>query len=111
MQYKTEKSVQLRRTININLLILQSAKKGIGEDEYQMKNNFTIGMSFKIMRLLQTLSNCSMIVYFAIDGENKCGIVIDNRLSARIWTPCYHIDNHSNGGVCTDTNNCQSFMT
>ena len=69
-------------------------------------------MSLKLMRFLQGLSKSAMVVYFAIDCEDKCGIIVGDGLSARIYTPCYQIlVDGNNDGVSTDADDCQSLVT
>ena len=53
-----------------------------------------------------------MVVYFAVDCEDKCGIIVGDGLSARIYSPCYQVlVDGNNDGVSTDADDCESFVT
>ena len=76
-----------------------------------MKNDFTIRVSLKVMRFLESLSKRAVVVYFAVDCENECGIIVGDGLGAGIYTPCYQVlVDGNNDGVSTDTDDCQSFV-
>lgn len=105
MQYKAEESIQFRGDIKIDLIILISVQSR--SELYQMQNNLTIGVSLKVMRFLQGFSKRAMVVYFAVDCEDECGIIVGDGLGAGIYTPCYQVlVDGNNDGVSTDTDDC-----
>jgi hypothetical protein len=98
VQYEAEKSVQFCSDFNVDLIV-------------KVKDHFTIRMSFEVVWFLQSFPKSSMVVYFAVDRKDKCGIIVGDGLSSRIYTPCYHIlVDGNNDGVSTDADDCQAFV-
>jgi hypothetical protein len=84
MKHETEKPVELVCTFNINLLILLLTNVNAGERGYQMQNDLAIGVRSEGMWFPEPLAKGTMVVYFAVDGEDECLSGVDDRLSARI---------------------------
>jgi hypothetical protein len=110
MQYKAEEPIQLGSDIKIDLVVLQLTL--LRDESYEMKNDFAIRMSLKMMLFLQCFSEGAMVVYFAVDCKDECGIIVGDGLSAGIYTPCYQVlVDGNNDGVSTDTDDCQALVT
>jgi len=54
---------------------------------YEMQNNLTIRMSFKLVLFLQSLSQCAMIVDLSVNGKDKGGILVGDGLCPGIYCP------------------------
>jgi hypothetical protein len=67
MQDKAEESVQFRGDVHIDLIVLLSANL---KKTYKMKNNLAIRMSLELMRVLETLPQCTMVINLSIDSQD-----------------------------------------
>jgi hypothetical protein len=52
--------------------------------EYKVKNNLAIGMGLELVRVLQTFSQSAMIINFAVNSQDECGIFVGDGLCSRI---------------------------
>lgn len=50
----------------------------------QVHDDLAVGMRLELRRVLQSFSQCQVVVDFAIDGEYERLILIDQRLSTGI---------------------------
>lgn len=54
-------------------------------DSYQRNNDLAIRVRLEVVRLLEVLSNQTMVVDFAVDGEDNGVVGVGQWLSARVW--------------------------
>ena len=119
MENKTEESIEFVCTFYINLFVLTLATLKTQQEDYQVQNNFAIGMCFECVRFRQRLPKRPVVVYLAVDREDEGLVGVDDWLSPRFCAPCYQFDQDDagegvfqdgDGGVFTDADDGQSFV-
>jgi hypothetical protein len=86
MEDEGKEAVQLGSTFQINLIVLRKLRSLWG---YQVQNDFTVRVSLKLMRFLQTLPQRPMIVYLPVDSKNQRRILVRNGLCPRIYVTAW----------------------